>query len=83
LCIRRRERELVRVEEERKANNGNAGNSNVPGDSNSGEEPGQEKGMSGGVIALIVILAIAVLGGGGFAVYWFVIKPKKTPETEE
>jgi len=64
-------------------NNGNAGNSNVPGDSNSGEEPGQEKGMSGGVIALIVILAIAVLGGGGFAVYWFVIKPKKTPETEE
>ena len=34
------------------------------------------KGLSGGVIALIVILCVLVLGCGGFAIFWFVIKKK-------
>ena len=37
---------------------------------------GAEKGLSGGWIALIVIGSVLVLAGGGFALCWFVIKPK-------
>ena len=33
------------------------------------------------MIALIVILCAALVGGGtGVAVYWFVLKPKQTPK---
>lgn len=34
-------------------------------------------GLSGGIIALIVIAVVLVLGGGGFALYWFVLRKKK------
>ena len=36
----------------------------------------EKKGLSGGWIALIVVGALLVLAGGGFALCWFVIKPK-------
>lgn len=36
-------------------------------------------GLSGGLIAGIVLLIVAVLGGGGAAVYFLVIKKKQTP----
>ena len=35
-----------------------------------------EKGLSGGQIALLVVGSVLVLAGGGFALCWFVIKPK-------
>ncbi|MBQ9099276.1 MAG: hypothetical protein IJY50_07595, partial [Clostridia bacterium] len=35
------------------------------------------KGLSGGAVAGIVIGAVALLGGGGFALFWFVIRKKK------
>ena len=35
-----------------------------------------EEGLSGGWIALIVVGSVLVLAGGGFALCWFVIKPK-------
>ena len=43
------------------------------------EKPGEEptpvdEGLSGGAIAAIIIGAVLVLGLGGFAVYWFIIK---------
>ena len=38
------------------------------------------KGVSGGVIVLIVILCLLALGCGGFAIYWFVIKKKTWAE---
>ena len=41
-----------------------------------------KKGLSGGAIALIVIGALLVLAGGGFALCWFVIKPKWLMELE-
>ncbi len=34
-------------------------------------------GLSGGAIAGIIAGVIAVLGGGGFAIYWFVIRKKR------
>jgi len=37
--------------------------------------PGE--GLSGGAIAGIVIGAVAVIGIGGFFVFWFVIKKKR------
>ena len=42
------------------------------------EEPKDtdKKGMGGGMIALIVILSLAVLAGGGYAAFVFVIKPR-------
>jgi len=41
------------------------------------EEPAEEKkGLSGGAIAGIVIGSVAVVGVGGFAIFWFVIKKK-------
>ncbi len=39
--------------------------------------PEEPRGLSGGVIVAIVISCVAVLGGGGFALYWFVIRRKK------
>ena len=46
-----------------------------------GEQPGGEQpektGLSGGQIAGIVIGSVAVVGIGGFAIFWFVIKKKK------
>ena len=38
------------------------------------------EGLAGWAIALIVVGSVAVLGGGGFCVWWFVIK-NKAPET--
>ena len=35
-----------------------------------------QKGLSGGAIAGIVAGSVVVLGGGGFAIFWFVIKKK-------
>jgi hypothetical protein len=45
-----------------------------PTDPGKPEEPKQ--GISGGAIAGIVIGSVVVLGGGGFALFWFVIKKK-------
>lgn len=39
-------------------------------------QPGANKKMDAGLIVLIICAGIVVLGGGGFAVYWFVLKPK-------
>ncbi len=33
--------------------------------------------LSGGAIAAIVVASVTVLGGGGFALYWFVFKKKR------
>ena len=41
----------------------------------------EDEGIGAGVIALIVIGSVAVLGGGGFCVYWFVIKKKLTQKS--
>ena len=48
----------------------------------SNETP-EKKGMSGGLIFLIVFLSILVLALGGFSVYWFVIKKKSFNELVE
>ena len=45
-----------------------------PTDPGEPEEPKQ--GISGGAIAGIVVGSVVVLGGGGFALFWFVIKKK-------
>lgn len=55
----------------------NAANPDDTGGNNT-TAPGEDKGMGGGAIALIVILSIAVLTGGALAVYLLVIKPKHT-----
>lgn len=39
------------------------------------QKPGENKGMDGVTVVLIVVLAVLVLGGG-FALLWFIIKPK-------
>ncbi len=38
---------------------------------------GESFELSGGAIAGIVIGSVAALGGGGFSLFWFVIKKKK------
>jgi len=43
----------------------------------------EKNGLSGGIIALIVILSLAALAGAGVAVYIFVIKPKLAPKSTE
>ncbi len=35
-----------------------------------------KEGLSGGAIAAIVIASVSVLGGGGFALWWFVFRRK-------
>lgn len=42
--------------------------------------PAENKGLSGGAIAGIVVGSVAVVGIGGFAIFWFVIKKKKVDE---
>lgn len=44
------------------------------------EEPTDNKGLSGGAIAGIVVGSVAVAGIGGFAIFWFVIKKKSFAE---
>ena len=39
-------------------------------------KPAKNEGLSGGAIAGIVIGSVAVLGVGGFAIYWFVVRKK-------
>ncbi len=46
-------------------------------DNNLLPEPEVPNGLSTGAIVAIVIACVAVLGGGGFALYWFVFKKKK------
>ncbi len=41
------------------------------------------KKLDPGLIVLIVCLSVAVLGGGGFALYWFVLKPKLAGKAKE
>ena len=41
-----------------------------------------KKRMDPGLIVLIICLSIVVLGGGGFALYWFVLKPKFAEKTK-
>ena len=68
---------------------GNTEESDIPeetGDANTPTEAPvdiNKKGMSGGVIALIVILSLAVLAGGGYCAYIFVIKPKQAAKTTQ
>ena len=51
---------------------------NDPGNDPGGETPPAPKkeGLSGGAIAGIVIGSVLVVGLGGFAVFWFVIRKK-------
>ena len=42
----------------------------------SGGNGGGNTGLSGGAIAGIAVGGVAVAGGGGFAIFWFVIKKK-------
>ena len=48
--------------------------SEKPDSSEKVEQP--KKGLSGGAIAGIVVGSVVVLGGGGFAIFWFVIRKK-------
>ena len=58
--------------------NGSANGNNDPQqtDPAGGGWPGAQKKMRTGLVILILCLSVAILGGGGFAAYWFVIKPK-------
>ena len=47
-----------------------------PGTPTTPEQPAAKKGLSGGAVAGIVIGSVVVVGLGGFAVFWFVIKKK-------
>ncbi len=49
----------------------------VPQPSDDPTDPDEKKGLGGGVIALIVFGGVLVLGGGGFALYWFVIRGRE------
>lgn len=42
-----------------------------------GDTSAEEDGLSGGAVAAIVIGSVVALGGGGFALYWFVLRKKK------
>ncbi len=53
------------------------------GDGNDTPDPDRKKGLSGGIIALIVVLSVAALGGAGVAVYIFVVKPKLAAKSAE
>lgn len=56
--------------------NGANQETNAAPDADATTEPDEKKGLSGGMIALIIGLSVAVLAGAGVAVYIFVIKPK-------
>ena len=53
---------------------------NTPDDSNTPNDPDKKNGLGAGAIIGISGGVIAVLGGGGFALYWFVIKKKTLTE---
>ena len=62
----------------------------LSGDDNSTEtpttpstEPEEAEGLSIGLIIGIAAAGVVVLAGGGFALYWFVIRKKKTVATME
>ena len=48
----------------------------VPDDNTPDDLEEHKKGLSGGAIAGIVVGSVAVVGAGGFAVWWFVIQKK-------
>ncbi|MBQ7373103.1 MAG: hypothetical protein IJW64_00880, partial [Clostridia bacterium] len=61
----------------------NSTGDNGSGDNGSGgngiDRKDDEDGLStAAVVATIVGLSVAVLGGGGFAIYWFVFKKRKS-----
>ncbi len=41
-------------------------------------DPDEQGGLESIVIVLIVIDSVAILGGGGFAVYWIVIRKRRS-----
>ena len=49
------------------------GNADNPG----GDKESEKTGLSGGAIAGIAVGSVAVVGLGGFSLFWFVIKKKK------
>jgi hypothetical protein len=59
------------------------GGSDTPNDSNNGSNGSngsdENDGLGAGAIIGIVLGSLAVLGGGGFALYWFVLKKKLVP----
>ena len=65
----------------------NPGDSNTPGDPENPDVDAPvdtgKKGIDGGMIALIVVLSLAVLAGGGVAVYVFIVKPKLAAKSAE
>ena len=67
---------------ERAVENQTNGNENTANGSENNAQNGNteapaKQGLSGGAVAGIVIGVVAVLGGGGFALFWFVIRKKK------
>ena len=74
------ERVLTAVYEDKTPIGSGTGNEsgNDPGNDPGGETPPAPKkeGLSGGAIAGIVIGSVLVVGLGGFAVFWFVIRKK-------
>jgi flagellar basal body-associated protein FliL len=59
------------------------GGTNTPGGTDTPDDPSDDKdGLGAGAIIGIIVGALVVLGGGGFALYWFVLKKKLTPPTE-
>ncbi|MBQ8717058.1 MAG: hypothetical protein IJY43_04335, partial [Clostridia bacterium] len=64
------------VENQTNGNENTANGSENNAQNGNTEDPAKQ-GLSGGAIAGIVIGAVVVLGGGGFALFWFVIRKKK------
>ena len=51
---------------------------NTPGGTDTPDDPDDKDGLGAGAIIGIVLGSLAVLGGGGFALYWFVLRKKPT-----
>ena len=49
---------------------------NTSDDPNTPDDPDKKDGLGAGAIIGIVVGVLAVLGGGGFALYWFVLRKK-------